>query len=359
MIKNIKEENSELECFKELNDFINKICNETLIEKDELLLSYNKNSKTINEIESKILSLQNDISCDQNIFNPCYSNKEKEINLNYLISEKTRIIELNNKIQKKIDTINKNSSEMDVIINKIKNKSYQEYLSNCKDNGKFKIEILRSQELERKRIARDIHDTVIQKLTNLIHKSEFTLKVMDIDSIRAKLELMTISNNLRDVIDEMRDIIYNLRPMAFDDIGIDVIIERELSKLKENGIDVKYEVEGEYGNIDQVVSLTLIRIIQEACNNVLKHSKCTVLCVKILYTKNSIEVIIKDNGVGFEISNNCGIVYESKSGFGLSMMRERVYLLSGKINFKSSANEGTQICFKVPKSFREEVKNAN
>jgi two-component system sensor histidine kinase DegS len=182
---------------------------------------------------------------------------------------------------------------------------------------------------------------------------------MDVDGVRAKLELMTISNNIRKVIDEMRGIVYNLRPMAFDDIGIDVIIERELSKIKENGMEVNYEIEGEIGKVDQIVLLTIIRIIQEACNNIVKHANATKIDVKMIYYENSIEIYIIDNGVGFENLDNTDIIYESKSGFGLSMMKERVYLLSGIIKFDSNINKGTQIYVKVPKCFREDIKNVD
>lgn len=349
--------NSELHFYNELNNFVIKLYSDLTTEKDEMLQKYNKNIELIGEFKSKITNLENDMSYDVNIFNPNYSMETNEKKLQYLKSMNEDLINENNIIIDHVNSLNIKIDEIDCITNELNNKNYKEYLNNC--NDKLKIELLRSQEFERKRIAREIHDTVIQKLTSMIHKSEFTLKVMDVDSIRAKLELMTISNNLREVIEEMRNIIYNLRPMAFDDMGIDVIIERELYQIKEKGIDVQYIVEGDNSNVDQIVQITLVRVIQEACNNAVKHSNFTAFIVKIVYNEDTIEVFIKDNGNGFEVPCDSSIMYESKSGFGLSMMRERIYLLSGLIKFDSQKDKGTSIYVKVPKCFREEIKNAD
>lgn len=350
-------DSNEFTFFNELNNFVIKMYSELLTERDEIILKYKSNIELLSEVRLKIVGLENDMSYNENIFSPTYSLEENELKLKNLNYESEGIIRDNRILQERIDVLNNKIDEIDSLINKFKDNNNKEYLKNC--NDEYKVEILRSQEFERKRIARDIHDTVIQKLTNLIHKSEFTLKIMDVDIIRAKLELMTISNSLRDVIDEMRNIIYNLRPMAFDDIGIDVIIERELIKIKENGIKVIYEVDGDSCNVDQIIQITLIRIIQEACNNAIKHSNFTELYVKILYNIDSIEVYIRDNGKGFEVPENNNMIFESKSGFGLSMMKERIYLLSGLINFESKKDLGTQIYVKVPRCFKEEKKDAN
>lgn len=345
--------------FDELNEFITSLFKENLVEKDELMTNFSKNIEILDGIDAKILLLENNICYDNNIFNPNNTSDENEYRIKQLNVKREIIVNENIEIQKRINSTSKKINDIYEISKKIELDGHREYLSNCKEAEKYKIEILRSQEFERKRIARDLHDTVIQNLTNLIHKTELTIRVMDVDSVRAKLELMTISKNVKEIIDDMRNIIYNLRPMAFDDIGIEVIIERELSKIKENGIEVKYDIEGISGKVDQIVLLTLIRIIQEACNNVVKHSEATKVEVKIVYSENYIETYIIDNGIGFEVSNNTDISYESKSGFGLSMMKERVYMLSGKIDFKSNTNEGTKIYVRVPKCFREDINDTD
>jgi two-component system, NarL family, sensor histidine kinase DegS len=350
---------SNINSFNYLNDFLINLINESLEEKEELVLIYKKNNKALEKNGAKIILLKNNICYDDNIFNPNNSNYEIDNKIIELTEKNEKLLMENKKLENKITYILKRIDDTNSIINKIANNSKKDSLNNKSQESEiYKIEILRSQELERKRIARDLHDTVIQNLTNLIHKAEFTLKIMDIDNIRAKLELVTISNSVKNIINEMRNIIYNLRPMAFDDIGIDVIIERELSDIKAKGIIVKYDIIGESGKIDQIVLITLLRIVQEACNNAVKHANATRIDVKIIYDENCIEIYIIDNGKGFKIPDSLNIIYKSKSGFGLSMMKERVYLLSGIIDFKSN-DEGTQIYVKVPKCFREGIENAD
>ena len=219
------------------------------------------------------------------------------------------------------------------------------------NNLNIHIKMLEAQELERQRIARDLHDSTVQNLTNCVHKLEYISKIIDTDPERSKMELIMLEKNTRTVINEMREIIYNLRPMSFEDIGIDVTIERELIRLENIGnIKINYTVNGKADdNIKPVISLTIFRIVQEACNNAIKHSKASSIDVVLNYNSNNIELSISDDGVGFDLdlydNNNPDDI---NSGFGLSMMKERVFLLSGKFNIKSSKNKGTIINVVVP-----------
>lgn len=212
------------------------------------------------------------------------------------------------------------------------------------------MQMLAIQEEERRRIARDLHDSVVQKLTNIVHKVEFASRVMDKDMIKARLELKTIEKNTRDVISEMRDVIYNLRPMSFDDIGIETTVERELSRLQNiSGIRFIYKTTGKPVKSDPVRELTIFRIIQEACSNCIRHSQATEISVIMHFKKKMISLEISDNGIGFDI-DKVDSSHENDSRFGLSMMKERVYLLSGTIRFQSEINKGTKIFVDVPVS---------
>jgi len=141
--------------------------------------------------------------------------------------------------------------------------------------------------------------------------------------------------------------IYNLRPMSLDDIGFEVTLERELAKIESRGINIGYSVEGEKIEISPVVSLTILRIIQEACNNAVKHANASMIKVKIKYIENKIFVVISDNGVGFN-PDDTGLNINNNSGFGLSTMRERVSLLSGDIDIQSKINKGTKVMVEIP-----------
>lgn len=211
-----------------------------------------------------------------------------------------------------------------------------------------RLSILRTVETERLRIARELHDSTIQNLIAIVHKTEICKKILETDPTRCNQELLTIGKSLRDIIDDTRDIIYDLRPMSFDDIGFDVTVERALDKFHQSGIKCDYHVEGKPYQIDSVVKITILRVIQEACNNAVKHAEASKLDVELFYLEKKIILKITDDGKGFDTSKILGTKREDNSGFGLSMMKERVYLLSGKIEINSSFGNGCSIIVTIP-----------
>lgn len=217
------------------------------------------------------------------------------------------------------------------------------------DARTFKLAMLETQENERQRIAREFHDTAIQNIAALIHKIGICNKLVDSDPIRCKLELANMEKIFRDTIDEGRNMIYNLRPMSFDDIGFDVTLERFIDKFKAmSGANVTCRVVGDIYPISNVIQITVLRIIQEACNNAVKHANATRIKVKLVYEKHKLIVSVEDNGDGFTRDNTMGITREDNSGFGLSMMKERIYLLSGELQVESSLGEGCRVTAIVP-----------
>lgn len=218
-----------------------------------------------------------------------------------------------------------------------------------KNESRIKLALLETQENERQRIARELHDATVQNLISLIHKTELCLKLMDVDSIRCKLEITSMNKLLRDIIDDSRNMIYDLRPMSFDDIGFDITIERFLDKIKMvSGMNIAFNIEGKPYPIKSVVGITLLRVIQEACNNAIKHSQATHIQVKLIYQPSHFIVEITDNGIGFEISKEENVSREDNSGFGLSMMRERIFLLSGELQIESAPGQGCCIKATIP-----------
>ena len=235
-----------------------------------------------------------------------------------------------------------------------------------------RFKVLEALEMDRKRIARDLHDSTVQLLTMLVHKAELCEKLVDIDSIRTKIELNMMMQALKDTVNELRTTIYNLRPMSIDDLGLVATVERYILLLKQHGnINIFLEVENEEYDCKSVVKLSIYRIIQEACSNIIKHAKATSAKVKITFCKNCINVVIEDNGVGIkdfeqiqfqslckkntrmdELSEKCNLL----NGYGLSMLYERVYLLFGTISIDSN-EKGTIISVSVPVLSDEEDSN--
>lgn len=212
-----------------------------------------------------------------------------------------------------------------------------------------RLSLLRSVESERQRIARELHDSTTQSLTALVHKTELCYKLMDSDSAKCKSELYALGQSLRSIIDEMRGMIYDLRPMSFDDIGFSVTVERTLDHYEEHyGITCRFCMEGDQYPLDSVVQITLLRVIQEACTNTIKHANAAQIKVTLAFFETKILLTIEDDGQGFEAASVMKESRKDHSGFGLSMMRERVYLMSGTISVKSEPGQGSTIVVTIP-----------
>ncbi len=216
------------------------------------------------------------------------------------------------------------------------------------------LSILEAQEIDRQRIARDLHDSTVQSLTSLVHKAELCVKLIDIDATRAKLELTSMSNTIKTVINDMRGIIYNLKPMTLDDLGLTITLERYASRLMDlNNINVIIHSNEETKEILPVIKVTLFRIIQEACNNVIKHANASLITIDINYEEHNVTVSIKDNGAGFDIDNSNSDGAKHSSSFGLSIMKERISLLSGTVDIKSEMGKGTTVIVSAPLTMYE------
>ena len=217
----------------------------------------------------------------------------------------------------------------------------------------YSTKLLETQEMDRNRISRDLHDSTVQSLTSLGHKMEYCSKMVDRDPVKVKLELQTMIDLNKEIINDMREIIYDLRPMSLNNIGLVATVEAYCLHLRRNyNMDVRFQLEGEEKNLTSIVSVTLYRIIQEACNNAIRHSNAKNISVRIAFLDNNIEIDIEDNGEGFDLHK-----VETKGkedflhGFGLSTMRERTRLLSGSFSIDTKIGEGTRIHVFVPVNY--------
>ncbi|MBU5470875.1 sensor histidine kinase [Falcatimonas sp. MSJ-15] len=305
--------------------------------KNEYVNKEHRIELNIEQIDAAIANIKAELSSADSVFKCNDNSIFKKQEIDKLLEEKETLKEEKVSLQESIEAVDLEIKELDDVL-----KEYQE----SEDINSHGMVVVESQERERQRIARDIHDSVVQTMTGLVHKSEFCTKVMDKDPIRAKLELEVINNMVRNCIDELRAIIYDLRPMSFDDLGIDVTLNRVIERCKLNtDMNITYTIEGEPYQLKSVVALSIIRIIQEACNNSIKYSKGKNIKMQLIYSKNDITLIHEDDGIGFDFNKPSNIT-ENNTGFGISSLKERVFLLGGKISF-SSNNNGVGTVIKV------------
>ena len=331
-------------------EYLEKTKEDFVNQKDSLLSELNEYENRYKENIKMIQLLEEKMDTSYESFTPREVNSYNKDKIKELSEEQKKIDVI---IQEKRKDISDIEAKIDEISSVIKVASEGNSLTSnneeVKDIADVNIMLLETVERERQRIARDLHDSTVQNLTSLVHKSELCIKLLDADPIRCKLELSSMNKILRDVINNDRKIIYDLRPMSFDDIGFDITVERLLDKIKQsNGIRCNYKIVGESFVLKSVISLTLLRIIQESCSNSVKHGHATSIDVILEYTEDKIILTIQDNGEGFDTSLVPETIRKDNSGFGISMMKERVFLLSGKIDIKSKKGNGCITQVEIP-----------
>lgn len=210
----------------------------------------------------------------------------------------------------------------------------------------FGAKIIKAQEEERRRVAREIHDGPAQAMANVVFRAEVCERLVDIDMERCKNELGDLREQVRACLKETRKIIFDLRPMTLDDLGLVPTVKRFLDTMKERiGLIGEVRVLGEEKRLDSYVEIGLFRIIQEALNNVEKHAEATSVRVIVEFRPGFVLAVVEDNGRGFDITETAG-----GESFGLLGMRERMNLLNGEIHIKSEKDQGTKVMIKVPLS---------
>ena len=198
--------------------------------------------------------------------------------------------------------------------------------------------IIYGQEEERLRLARDIHDGPAQSIAGISFKAEFCKKLIDQDPIRCKQELSLLTDMVRETLGDVRNIIFDLRPMSIDDLGLTPTLKNYVEKIKkENEIDLQLKITGRVVRLASHLEVGIYRIVQEAVSNVLRHSKATYACIEITYTNEQIWVRIIDNGEGFEVDKI------ASGHYGLLGMRERAKLFTGDLDITSESGKGTTI----------------
>lgn len=220
------------------------------------------------------------------------------------------------------------------------------------EKAELGLGFLKAQEEERKRVARELHDSTVQNLTSLIYKAELCSKVIEVDQTRVKLELQVMIASIKNIIEEIRNTIYDLRPNMIEDRKLDLCIQNYLNRLSilYPNILFKLEIKGTPRELISIYSITLLRIVQEACQNAIKHAEPKSVIIELLYQEKYVEIKIEDNGKGF--NNSTGMEHLGEQGhFGLSIMTERANLLGGKLQVESQENEGTVVNIRVSKVY--------
>lgn len=206
-----------------------------------------------------------------------------------------------------------------------------------------------AQEEERRRISREIHDGPAQTLASLTMRIDYCLEQKGL-SEELKNELLELKDSVIRSLKDIRRYIFDLRPMALDDLGLIPTLEQFISGFKgRTGVPVHVDVEGDRIMLGPEKDLAVFRVIQEASNNAIKHADPSVVHIFLKFDprKRRLSVVVKDDGNGFDVVDKRKN-YGSLKKLGLISMEERVRLAGGEFLIVSDPGSGTVVSFWVP-----------
>lgn len=207
----------------------------------------------------------------------------------------------------------------------------------------YRNALVDSQENERKRIARELHDDTIQSLVLCIHNIDRVSQTIDNKRDDKESILNTTRNQILDTIDCLRRLIANLRPTVLDELGLVTAIEM----LCEQNGRITFNTDGELRTINHAQELALFRSAQEAFRNAEQYAKADHIHARLVYSNASVTFEVYDDGIGFKVP--CQLQELVLQGhYGLLGMFERVKYLGGEFKVQSALNTGTRITVTLP-----------
>jgi two-component system sensor histidine kinase DegS len=211
----------------------------------------------------------------------------------------------------------------------------------------FLQQITRAHEEERRSISRELHDDMSQILGSLSRRLDNLLRKKHGFGKKEEAALQEIHELLKQGLQSLNSFIQNLRPSLLDDLGLIPALRSLTNNIKSEDMNVTFTVIGEERRFTGETELSLFRIVQEALNNILKHARATQASVVAEFTRDTINLTVKDNGQGFN-SEEAMDDLPHNGKLGLLGMQERVWLLGGTMEIVSKPGEGTTLYFKIP-----------
>lgn len=203
-----------------------------------------------------------------------------------------------------------------------------------------------AQEEERYRLARDIHDGPAQVLANALLELQYCERLLVKKPEALPTELAQLQDNLRQGLAEVRYFIFDLRPPALSDLGLEVSLRRYLQDFAERfGIATELFWEASEERLPPTHEVAVFRIIQEALQNVRKHAQAKNARVRVRRESDSYLVSVEDDGAGF---NPARLANGDRKTLGMVSMRERAQLIGGTLQIASEPGGGTTIKLTVP-----------
>ncbi len=208
------------------------------------------------------------------------------------------------------------------------------------------VSIIEAQEHERLRLSRQMHDGPAQALTNLVLQAEICERLFDRDPTRAKTELAELKKNVISAFKSVKSFIFDLRPMMLDDLGLVPTMRRYVEGITESGFTgLTLHITGKERRMPQHKEVTIFRVIQSLIHLGLEEGRATNISISMDMGENQVNVVIEDNGVGFQLDEN--LTTPDALRLNLPTLRERIEMLGGKITFHSMPGQGLRVNFSL------------
>lgn len=216
------------------------------------------------------------------------------------------------------------------------------------DIQRYVVSILTSQEEERKRVARELHDETAQDLIVLLRRIEDAQDTASDERLKAQLE------GLRDMVDDtlrgVRRFTSDLRPPLLEELGLPRALEILGSRAaREEQFDVHVEVEGKPRPVLPELETGLYRLTQESLSNVRRHAEASHVSIRLIYADDHLELFVQDDGIGFHVPDDPGKMLAT-GRLGLIGIHERARLFGGRATIRSTPQQGTTVHVVIPLS---------
>ena len=207
--------------------------------------------------------------------------------------------------------------------------------------------VIAAQEEERKRIARELHDSTGQSLTSLLVGLHNLKDVKEPAAIPVRIDVLR--NIVSHTLDEVRQMAWQLRPSTLDDLGLVSAMQRYIDDYQERfGIQVDFITRDVDGRLPVEMETVIYRVIQEALTNVVRHAQASSASVIIDRRVGTLRIIVEDNGIGFVLADR-----QSGKSLGLQGIRERAALFNGTLTIETEPGQGTSLFIEIPLDSRQ------
>lgn len=319
-------------------EFLKKIRTGLFNEKLELESEQHEIRKKINEHIKLIKKLKEEDERNYDAFSPRKQNTKYRDEVKQLDEKKSAFIAESKDIETRLKNINSILNELNEKLKAAKRESIAlQMQSDQKQNdeiGQWKEKILETVEAERQKIARDFYDAYIRSLSYL-HKVDFCLKLFEIDPVRCKMELELASKGFHQMGDEMQEMISDLHPLSLEHSTLEDGLRQSFTKINQTGKKIHYTVKGKICRLKPVVALTMYRTILEICDHLQDNPNSNEVFVTLEYGSQVLKITLSG---------------KKKSNIPISVVREKMELLSGTVDILADNREKERIVIQMPVS---------